>query len=138
MSLEGCIRGSLDMIRTQRQGFGGGGRRRRRRRRRIMEGNKKGRVCVTGDKGHYQDLKDTSLVHVDDVARIHIHLFEYPEAKGRYICPAVEVKIEDFCQYISTRYPEYQMPTEDLIKYENGLQEIFDGAIKCCKQRDIM
>ncbi|KAI3444689.1 hypothetical protein Pfo_001354 [Paulownia fortunei] len=116
-------------------------------------------ALIFGDKGHYQHVKDTSLVHVDDVARAHIHLFEYPEAKGRYICAAVEFKIEELCEFISARYPEYQMPTadswKDLIpvkfsglstkklqetgfKYENGLQEMFDGAIKSCKEKGLL
>ncbi|PIN23801.1 Flavonol reductase/cinnamoyl-CoA reductase [Handroanthus impetiginosus] len=116
-------------------------------------------ALIFGDKAHHQHLKDTSLVHVDDVARAHINLFEYPEAKGRYICSAVEFKIEELCQFISTRYPEYQMPTEeswkDLIpvkfsglstkklqetgfKYEYGLEEMFDGAIKSCKEKGLL
>ncbi|XP_011090678.1 vestitone reductase [Sesamum indicum] len=116
-------------------------------------------ALILGDKGHYQHLKDGSLVHVDDVARAHIHLLEYPKAKGRYICSAVEFTIEDLCEFISATYPEYQMPTpdswKDLIpvkfsglstkklqeigfKYENGLEEMFDGAIKCCKEKGLL
>ncbi|KAL0425855.1 UNVERIFIED_CONTAM: Dihydroflavonol 4-reductase [Sesamum radiatum] len=112
-----------------------------------------------GDKGHYQHLKDSSLVHVDDVARAHIHLLEHPEAKGRYICSAVEFTIEELCEFISPRYPEHQMPTPDSwkdiipvkfsgfstkklqeigFKYENGLEETFDGAIKCCKEKGLL
>ncbi|KAL0379663.1 UNVERIFIED_CONTAM: Vestitone reductase [Sesamum angustifolium] len=116
-------------------------------------------AMILGDKGHYQHLKDSSLVHVDDVARAHIHLLEHPEAKGRYICSAVEFTIEELCEFISTRYPEHQMPTPDSwkdiipvkfsgfstkklqeigFKYENGLEEMFDGAIKCCKEKGLL
>ncbi|KAK6162495.1 hypothetical protein DH2020_002336 [Rehmannia glutinosa] len=116
-------------------------------------------ALIFGDKAHYQHVKDTSLIHVDDVARAHIHLFEYPEAKGRYICSAVEFTIEELCDLISARYPEYQMPNpeswKDIIpvkfsglstkkleetgfKYKNGLAEMFDGAIKCCKEKGLL
>ncbi|KAL0464656.1 UNVERIFIED_CONTAM: protein BRI1-5 ENHANCED 1 [Sesamum latifolium] len=96
---------------------------------------------------------------LDDVARAHIHLFECPEVKGRYICSAVEITIEELCEFISTRYPEHQMPTPDSwkdivpvkfsgfstkklqeigFKYENGLAEMFDGAIRCCKEKGLL
>ncbi|KAG8391660.1 hypothetical protein BUALT_Bualt01G0210400 [Buddleja alternifolia] len=68
------------------------------------------------DKENYPHLKSTILVHVDDVARAHIHLFEYAEAKGRYICTAVKVTIEGLCEFISARYPEYHMSTPDSCK----------------------
>ncbi|KAK6162496.1 hypothetical protein DH2020_002337 [Rehmannia glutinosa] len=116
-------------------------------------------ALIFGDKAHYQHVMDSSLVHVDDVARAHIHLFEYPEAKGRYLCVAVEFTIEELCDLISSRYPEYQMPSPDSwkditpvkfsgystkkleetgFKYENGLAEMFDGAIKCCKEKGLL
>lgn len=49
-----------------------------------------------------------SLVHVDDLARAHIHVFEYPEAKGRYICSGVDFTAPDLSHFISARYPEYK------------------------------
>ncbi|KAI3453385.1 hypothetical protein Pfo_010048 [Paulownia fortunei] len=70
-------------------------------------------ALIFGNKGNYRNLTSTSLVHVDDVARAHIHLFEYPGAKGRYICFAVDPTIDDLCEFVSARYPEYQMPTAD-------------------------
>uniref|UniRef100_A0A251V1H3 Putative NAD(P)-binding domain-containing protein n=1 Tax=Helianthus annuus TaxID=4232 RepID=A0A251V1H3_HELAN len=39
-----------------------------------------------GDTTKYDMLTKTDFVHVDDVVRAHIHLLEYPHAKGRYIC----------------------------------------------------
>ncbi|GFP82260.1 vestitone reductase [Phtheirospermum japonicum] len=70
-------------------------------------------ALIFDDKAHYKHVKDTSLIHVDDVARAHIHLFEYPEAKGRYICAAVEFTIEKLCEFISARYPQYKMPNPE-------------------------
>ncbi|GER35185.1 NAD(P)-binding Rossmann-fold superfamily protein [Striga asiatica] len=114
-------------------------------------------ALIFADKLHYKD--GTSLVHVDDVARAHIHLFEYPNAKGRYICVAVELTIEKLCELISARYPEYKMPNSESwkdikplkipaastkkledtgFKYENGLAEMFDDAIKSCKEKGFL
>ncbi|KAL8495644.1 hypothetical protein ACS0TY_019670 [Phlomoides rotata] len=62
-----------------------------------------------GDEGHYEHLKNAILVHVGDVARAHIHLFEHSDAKGRYLASAVEFKIEELCAFISARYPEFTM-----------------------------
>ena len=53
----------------------------------------------------------TEFVHVDDVARAHIHLFECPNAaKGRYICSKSGLTIEELYKFLSARYPEYKMP----------------------------
>ncbi|CAA0842668.1 NAD(P)-binding Rossmann-fold superfamily protein [Striga hermonthica] len=116
-------------------------------------------ALIFDDKTHYRHVKETSMVHVDDVARAHIHLFEYPKAKGRYICAAIEITIEQLCEFISARYPEYKMPDpeswKDIIPlktsglltkkleetgfdYENGLAEMFDGAIKSCKEKGFL
>ncbi|KAH6812150.1 hypothetical protein C2S51_025912 [Perilla frutescens var. frutescens] len=112
-------------------------------------------ALILGDKKHYVRLVRTSLVHVDDVVRAHIHLFEYPQAKGRYICSNVDITIHKLHEFLTAKYPEYELPTKDLIndlppvafpglstqklletgfKYENGLQEMFNGAIKSCKE----
>ncbi|KAL8495650.1 hypothetical protein ACS0TY_019676 [Phlomoides rotata] len=114
---------------------------------------------VFGDEKYYGHIKDSSLVHVDDVARAHIHLFEHLEAKGRYLVSAVEFKLEELCEMISTRYPEFKMPSpeswKDVVpvkfsglstkkieetgfKCENGLEEMLDGAIKTCKEKGIL
>ncbi|XP_022862655.1 vestitone reductase [Olea europaea var. sylvestris] len=118
-------------------------------------------VCISlalifGNEDHYKYLVDTSFVHVDDVARAHIFLFEYPNAKGRYICSALDVTIDKLSEFLSARYPEYQIPNAGSLKdivpvkfsgfsskklleagfnYQHGLEEIFDGAIESCKQK---
>uniref|UniRef100_M1CJG0 Dihydroflavonol 4-reductase n=1 Tax=Solanum tuberosum TaxID=4113 RepID=M1CJG0_SOLTU len=46
--------------------------------------------------------------HVDDVTNAHIFLFENPNAKGRYICSAVEITEEKLVEFLLTRYPEFQ------------------------------
>ncbi|XP_060188139.1 vestitone reductase-like [Lycium barbarum] len=100
------------------------------------------------------------FVHVDDVTNAHIFLLENPNAKGRYICSAVEITREKLAEFLSTRYPEYRKQINEYtgssveqpkhtslsskklleigFKYKYGLEEMFDGAIECCKQKGIL
>ncbi|KAG8391665.1 hypothetical protein BUALT_Bualt01G0210900 [Buddleja alternifolia] len=112
-----------------------------------------------GDEENYKFLVSTSFVHVDDVARAHIFLFEYTEAKGRYICSAVDVTIDKLSEFLSARYTKYQTPTPDSLRgiqpvktsglssrkllearftYRYGLEEMFDGAIQSCKEKGFL
>jgi len=50
-------------------------------------------------------------VHVEDVCRAHIFLFEEPKAEGRYICNACDVTIHHIAKLINKKYPEYKVPT---------------------------
>ncbi|KAL7158537.1 hypothetical protein ABFS83_02G150400 [Erythranthe nasuta] len=114
---------------------------------------------IHGDEEYYKYFARTSLVHVDDVARAHIHVFEYPKAKGRYICSAVGVTIDKLSEFLSTRYPEYRIPKPDSLKgiepvefselsskklmetgfeFRCGLEEMFDGAIRSCKEKGLL
>ncbi|XP_073142024.1 vestitone reductase-like isoform X2 [Henckelia pumila] len=68
-------------------------------------------ALILGEQEHYKYLGDTSMVHVDDVARAHVFLFEHPNAKGRYLCSALEVTIHKLIEFVSERYPQYhQLP----------------------------
>lgn len=57
----------------------------------------------------------TPFVHVDDVASAHIFLLEYSKAKGRYVCSSVEVTPDELFKFLSTRYPEYQIPDAEWV-----------------------
>ncbi|KAL4562796.1 hypothetical protein LXL04_026827 [Taraxacum kok-saghyz] len=119
-------------------------------------------VCqtyLTGD-ANIKMLKKTPFVHVDDVARTHIHLLEYPNAKGRYICSKLAVTVDELYKLLSEKYPEYKMSAHmDLLKgvekmnmpdvssrkllatgfqFKHGIEEIFDDAIDCCKRHNIL
>ncbi|KAJ0582375.1 putative (3R)-2'-hydroxyisoflavanone reductase [Helianthus annuus] len=106
-------------------------------------------------------LARAPFVHVDDVASAHIHLFEHPNAVGRYICSKTEVPIEELYKLLSTKYPEYEIPNIDILKPEDaekmmfpkvssqkllgtgfqfkyGIEEMFDDAIDCCKRNNII
>lgn len=112
-------------------------------------------AMIIGNENLLGYEKNTPFVHTDDVARVHIFLFEYPEAKGRYICSAVAVTVEKLHEFLSSRYPEFQLLNPDSLsgpaakfhclsskklldtgfRYKYGLEEMFDDAILCCKQK---
>lgn len=111
--------------------------------------------------GNYKEkyLFDTyNMVHIDDVARAMIFLLERPVAKGRYICSSVEMKIDEVFELLSTKFPQFQLPSVDLKSYrvekrmslsskklrsagfefKYGADEIFTGAIKSCQTRGFL
>ncbi|KAL7203688.1 hypothetical protein ACSBR2_016866 [Camellia fascicularis] len=116
-------------------------------------------AMILGNKDQYKHLTKVEMVHVDDVASAHIFLLEYPHAKGRYVCSAVRVTIDNMAEFLSARYPEYPIPTPESLKeierftysdlsskklldtgfkYKYGLEEMFDGAIQCCKEKGFL
>ncbi|KAF5811753.1 putative (3R)-2'-hydroxyisoflavanone reductase [Helianthus annuus] len=118
-------------------------------------------AMIFGDTHLYAMLARAPFVHVDDVASSHIHLFEHPNAVGRYICSKTEVPIEELYKLLSTKYPEYEIPNIDILKPEDaekmmfpkvssqkllgtgfqfkyGIEEMFDDAIDCCKRNNII
>ncbi|KAF8028406.1 hypothetical protein BT93_E1116 [Corymbia citriodora subsp. variegata] len=113
-------------------------------------------TLVLGNEKEYSVLLEISFVHVDDLARVHIFLFEHPDAKGRYICSSVTMTIEEMSKFLSERYPEFQIPSPESLKevkgpmfarpssrklldagfeYKYGVEDMFDGAIQCCKEK---
>ncbi|XP_062156694.1 vestitone reductase-like [Alnus glutinosa] len=116
-------------------------------------------AMVFGDKDQYSVFINMCMVHVDDVARAHIFLLECPIAEGRYICSSDLLTIEQMSEFLSARYPEFQIPTPDSLKeirgyklpsqsskklldsgfkYKYGLNEMFDEAIQCCKEKGFL
>lgn len=112
-----------------------------------------------GDKGALKYYSDFEFVHVDDLSRAYIYLFEHPEAKGRYICSGLNVTVEKLCEFLSSRYPQYQLPPPELaepsarmkgpklsskklldagFQFKYGLEEMYDDAIQSCKQKGIL
>lgn len=68
-------------------------------------------ALILGNREEYSFLLNTSMVCVDDVARAHIFLLEYPDAKGRYICSSHILTIQEMAELLSAKYPEYPVPT---------------------------
>ncbi|XP_021833958.1 vestitone reductase-like [Prunus avium] len=109
-----------------------------------------------GDFDQLSFIINTSVVHVDDVARAHIFLFEHHEAKGRYNCSADVITIVQIAELISAKYPEAQIPSADDLsrvegpklsslsskklldsgfKFKYGVDEMFSDAIQCCREK---
>ncbi|KAM7466100.1 hypothetical protein LguiB_013662 [Lonicera macranthoides] len=116
-------------------------------------------AMIFGDLKLYELPVNTPYVHIDDAVSAHVFLFEYPNAKGRYICTATEISIDKLFEFLSARYPEYKIPLPNFLeenkgvkystlsskklldtgfKYKYGLEEMFDGAIESCKQKGIL
>ncbi|KAJ9542853.1 hypothetical protein OSB04_029359 [Centaurea solstitialis] len=116
-------------------------------------------AMIFGDTSKYELLMKTDFVHVHDVAKAHIHLFEFPNAEGRYICSKIGLTIEELYNLLSARYPEFKIPTIEFIKdakrmkspgvsstkllgtgfqFKYGIEEMFDDAISCCKRNNIL
>ncbi|GFP82254.1 vestitone reductase [Phtheirospermum japonicum] len=105
-----------------------------------------------------QYFENTPFVHIDDVASAHIFLFEHTEAKGRYICSAVETATENLIELISKKHPESQILSTSSsaaaavklrslsskklldagLRFKHGVEEMFDEAIECCKQKGLL
>eukprot|EP00253_Pinus_taeda_P029054 PITA_29054 len=71
---------------------------------------------LTGDQQHIQALKHIEmaygsirLVHVEDVSSAHIFLMETPSAHGRYICCPIITTVPQLTEYLSKRYPQYNV-----------------------------
>ncbi|KAK4414689.1 Vestitone reductase [Sesamum alatum] len=112
-------------------------------------------AMLIGNEKQIRYCETTPFVHTDDVASAHIFLFEYPEAKGRYICSAVEITVDKLHEFLSTRYPEFKVLSAEFLidegvkltslssrklldtgfRYKYGLEEMFDEAIECCRQK---
>ncbi|OVA07668.1 NAD-dependent epimerase/dehydratase [Macleaya cordata] len=100
-------------------------------------------------------MRQTNVVHIDDIASAQIFLLECPKAKGRHICSAIDITIHDVAKFIFFKYPELQLPinllkeieeekpihvsSEKLLslgfKFKYGFEDMYDGAIKCCKEK---
>ncbi|PIN11796.1 Flavonol reductase/cinnamoyl-CoA reductase [Handroanthus impetiginosus] len=114
-------------------------------------------AMIMGNENQIKYFETMPFVHTDDVASAHIFLFEYPEAKGRYICSAVEITVDKLIEFVSQRYPQFQILNKDSLidavkiksisskklldtgfRYKYGLEEMFDEAIECCKKKGFL
>ncbi|XP_024019047.1 vestitone reductase isoform X2 [Morus notabilis] len=73
-------------------------------------------------------LASIDMVHVDDVARAHIFLFEHPEAKGS--SEKDQTKSLKLLPSLSSK------KLLDLgFKFKYGVEEMLDDAVKCSKEK---
>ncbi|MBA0785559.1 hypothetical protein Gotri_028065 [Gossypium trilobum] len=103
-----------------------------------MQCAKTGKLNSTGNQSEYSFLLNFSMVHVDDVARAHIFLLEYPDAKGKYNCSSDTISLEKSLGEIKgMKCPGLSSKKllETGFEFKNGVEEMFDGAIQCCKEK---
>ena len=61
----------------------------------------------------YKYLLRTNMVHIDDVVSAHIFLYENASARGRYICSSDELSLIGMSEFLSERYPNFQIPKKE-------------------------
>ncbi|XWS32329.1 hypothetical protein CRYUN_Cryun23aG0150300 [Craigia yunnanensis] len=114
---------------------------------------------ILGIKDRYSLLLNVAMVHTDDLSRALIFLLEHPEAKGRYNCSSDLVTIQKIVEILSANYPEFTLADSlaeidhegtklpglsskklmDLgFKFNCGVEDMYDGAIKCCKEKGFL
>ncbi|WCJ22858.1 NAD(P)-binding Rossmann-fold superfamily protein [Euphorbia peplus] len=111
---------------------------------------------ILGKPEYYYLLLKVNIVHVDDLVRAHIFLLENHDSKGRFICSSDIISIQDLAVFLSSKYPEFTVPTIESLQgikgrispvlsskklkdsgfqYKHGIDETFDEAIQCCKEK---
>ncbi|KAK6239993.1 hypothetical protein QUC31_005462 [Theobroma cacao] len=114
---------------------------------------------ILGNKDDYSLLLNTAIVRVDDLSRAFIFLLEHPEAKGRYNCSSDTVTIQKIVEILSANDPEFPLPIADSLeeiegtkmpglsskklldlgfKFKYGIEDMYDGGIKCCKEKGFL
>ncbi|KAL8491341.1 hypothetical protein ACS0TY_023100 [Phlomoides rotata] len=113
---------------------------------------------ITGNEAHYSIIKQGQFVHVDDICKAHIFLFEKPTAQGRYICSSDDATIYDIANLIREKWSEYHIPTEfegidkdiPLIRFSSKkltemgfsfkytLEDMYRGAIETCREKGLL
>lgn len=67
------------------------------------------------------------VVHVRDVAKSHVTLFETPEASGRYLCTNGIYQFSEFAALVSKLFPEFGVHRFDR-ETQPGLAPCSDAA----------
>ncbi|KAI3409149.1 Epimerase domain-containing protein [Psidium guajava] len=65
---------------------------------------------LEGETEKFQWHGRMGYVHIDDVARCHILVYEERSARGRYICSAVVMDNNELVSFLSSRYPSLPVP----------------------------
>ncbi|XP_034905453.1 cinnamoyl-CoA reductase 1 [Populus alba] len=84
--------------------------------------NASSKVLIKLLKEGYESLENKlrHLVDVRDVAEALLLVYEKPEAEGRYICTAHEIRTEDLVEKLRNIYPNYNYP-KSFTEEEEGI-----------------
>ncbi|KAL8137940.1 hypothetical protein V2J09_003941 [Rumex salicifolius] len=116
-----------------------------------------------GNENAYPRLFNIKMVHVDDLVRALIFLLESPTTKGgRYIATSYHGQFLELCDYLAGRYPDLykkqkkspnelkdikgavppSMSAQKLLdagfQFIHGRDDMFDDAIRSCKEKGIL
>ncbi|KAL5980148.1 hypothetical protein ACLOJK_036615 [Asimina triloba] len=108
----------------------------------------------TGDSDKFSAHGRMGYVHIDDVARCHILVFEDPAAKGRYLCSSTVLENHELASLLEKRYPFLPIPKRFQNKWGTrpyydfntgklrslgfefkGIEEMFDDCIASLKEQ---
>ncbi|XP_059654242.1 vestitone reductase-like [Cornus florida] len=116
-------------------------------------------AMILGKEDYYKFILNSNFVYVDDVASAYIFLLEHPDAKGRYICSSNVITLHKMAEFLSAKYPEFQIPTADVLdkveyyifpslsskklldsgfRFKYGLDGMFEGAIQCFREKGLI
>ncbi|KAJ4838818.1 hypothetical protein Tsubulata_049165 [Turnera subulata] len=84
---------------------------------------------ILGYQKQYIGRNNWNMVHIDDAIRAHIYLLENSEAKGR---DRKETEESAICRLSSKKLLDLGFT------FQFGLNEMFDGAIQCCKDNSFL
>ncbi|XP_028788821.1 vestitone reductase-like [Neltuma alba] len=117
---------------------------------------------ILGDESQCKTLGNTYMVHVDDVTRALIFLFENSNAEGRFICGFHQVTFHQLHELISRKCPQHRITiphnftaakVDNDKKYpclsykklqdtgfelKHGVDDMYDDAIKSCKEKGFL
>ncbi|PPD86680.1 hypothetical protein GOBAR_DD16383 [Gossypium barbadense] len=112
---------------------------------------------ILGSRKNNNLLLNLAMVHMDDLARAFIFLLEHPEAKGRYNCSSDTVTAPKIVEILSTNHPEFPivdtlegiegaklpgLSSKKLLdlgfRFKYGVEDIYDGIIKSCKEKGFL
>ena len=65
---------------------------------------------LAGDTDRFTSYGRMGYVHIDDVARSHILVYETPEARGRYLCSSVVLDNNELVGLLTKQFPVFPIP----------------------------
>ncbi|CAN4083316.1 unnamed protein product [Withania somnifera] len=71
-------------------------------------------TTCAGNEAHYCIIKQGQYVHLDDLCKAQIFLYEHPKAEGRLICSSHHAIIYDVAKMERQKWPEYYAFDKDL------------------------
>nr|AFK47533.1 unknown [Medicago truncatula] len=117
-------------------------------------------AMIFGDQDRYKYLTNSYMVHTDDATRALIFLFESENVNGRLICSSDRISFHQLYELLCQRYPGYNITIPNSMNTKNGdkkfsdlsskklldtrfkfkysVNDMYDGAIQCCKEKGIL